>query len=90
MNEDLKKFRAQWEKGLTPLSIMDQPELGRALVILQRVGKSVETSFHCHRYFTIGKDWAVSVDGQGVSLKAVWAWLSDPQPRSVQMADMHE
>lgn len=71
---NLNDIRCSWEKGLTPLVVINRP--GVVLVILAR---TIESSvFHCHRYFIMGSRWECSADGQNIPIAAVFSWLNNP------------
>jgi hypothetical protein len=72
---ELKIVRADWEQGLTPLSVIDQIDChGNVLVVLE----DGRNRYHCHRYFQLGDTWTCSADGQAVPLEAVFSWLNNP------------
>lgn len=90
LKTDLKEKREQWEGGLevkteirpddfTLLVVLEapKPEEGLDGYFADFEGPDPER-YHCHRYFKIGDNWEVSVDGQNVSLDQVWEWLKDP------------
>lgn len=84
---DFKELREQWEEGLEVKYEKDAgPDDPTFLVVLESFDirescRSPEDQgyYHCHRYFKIGDNWEVSVDGQNVSLDQVWEWLMTPQ-----------
>jgi len=79
---DLKERREQWEKGLEVKTEIS-PNKQELLVVLEHEDRRESDRFregdfyHCHRYFMIGDDWEISVDGQNVTLDKVWKWLKD-------------
>ncbi|MEI6297672.1 MAG: hypothetical protein WCO84_08630 [bacterium] len=81
----LNETRMKWEKGLTPLVLLDKiAQCGYVLVVLQN-GKI--DKYHLHRYFPLGltdNNWACSVDGQYIPLEGVWSWLNDPCANSTR------
>ena len=95
--EQLTKLRSGYECGLFELTVINEGNaFDTILVVLEKTGKSRSSSlaslasaakmayrFHCHRYFTIGDQWMCSVDGQGVTMEAVWAWLREPTAMAV-------
>jgi hypothetical protein len=86
MSQFIKTIRATWEKGLTPLAVIDQiHNEGRVLVVLEKInpiGINNPNRYHCHRYFKVGTyTWAVSVDRQAKPLADVWGWLSKPRAK---------
>ena len=80
-------------------------DAGHVLVILRDLDPEWPEDYHCHRYFTLprwdhetthgpppkmaGVEWVVSVDGQRVSLEAVWRWLTDPSAASCSKRREH-
>lgn len=90
--ETLKAIRNEREKNLTPLVVLDNRKTtGNVLVVLERPAKrSGPSGYNCHRYFTIGGNWAVSVDGWNVGLDAVWSWLNKPTALSNDPVDEAE
>jgi hypothetical protein len=81
--QQLALHRAEWEKGLFPLSVLFLPERGCVLVILQSPGDR-EDCYHCHRYFQVGSNWACSADGQRVTIGTVFSWLNNPCAESMK------
>ena len=80
MSRFIKDIRAEYEKTLTPLAVIDQiHNEGRVLVVLE--SKRTPGSYHCHRYFKLGEQWVCSIDRQGVPLADVWGWLSKPKAK---------
>jgi hypothetical protein len=80
MYKTLRKARVDWERGLMTILRLDRD--GAILVVLHKPFD--RTEFHCHRYFQIGDRWECSVDGQKVSLTAVFSWLTNPCAASTQ------
>lgn len=83
----LESIRKQWEKNMTPLYVAENKENGCICVVLKngydgtsmgRRNQTEENPFNCHRYVKLGDEWYVSVDGQSVSLEAVFSWLTNP------------
>ncbi len=66
--ENLEILRGDWERALTPLCVIQWKY--ECFVVLTK-----NDLFHCHRYFTIGADWAISVDKREVSLQEALEWL---------------
>lgn len=88
----LDETRLQWEKGLKPLTVIQQHE-DTVLVVLEKaavpkriVGRTVQpgsnTQYYCHRYFQLADGWVCSADGQRVPLAAVFSWLNGPTSSS--------
>ncbi len=74
-NYSLISLREEWEKSLTPLA--ERREDGTLLVILKdKTGK-----YHCHRYFSIGNDWTVSVDRQETDAEDAMKWSMVPKAK---------
>jgi len=71
----LEEIRNSWERGLETKCVLGSEKEGQLLVVLQSKGVN---EWHCHRYFTIGTSWEVSVDGQNITLERVWKWLENP------------
>ena len=79
----LEDVRTEWERGLTLLSVIEihyRDSLDEVLVILEKP----QGVYHCHRYFPIGNNWNVSVDGQNVPLEAVFSWLNSPTAKATR------
>lgn len=70
MKKDLKTIRAKWEKTLSVKSVLDFED--RTIVILEN---EENKTYHIHRYFLLGGDWACSVDSAGISLDEVFQCL---------------
>lgn len=76
----LGQARKKWESGLIPLSLIKSDFT--VLVILSDPNKNRTNHYSCHRYFKVGDEWGISVDGRDVPLVAVFSWLNDPSARS--------
>ena len=69
LDEQLKRQRSAWERGLT---IIGEFETQHTVVVML----STSTGWYrCHRYFTIGGKWEISVDCASVGLGEALVWL---------------
>jgi hypothetical protein len=85
----LDECRKEWEKSLIPVAETQRDE-GTYLVILRRkdVKRDGKQPYFCHRYFSIGGDWTVSVDASNVDAETAmkWAW----KPKALSMDSEQE
>ena len=66
-------IREEWEEGMTPVVVVeDEEELTIKVALRTKGGK-----YYCHRYFTIGDDWNVSVDKSGTDAERVLRWFEE-------------
>ena len=72
----LNETRKDWEKKLTPIAENFRDE-GTYLVVLE----DKNGRFNCHRYFTIGNEWTVSVDRSGVDMREALQWSMNPKAK---------
>lgn len=70
----LEQCRKQWEKGLHVAAEHKRDEW-TFLVIL----RNAKNEYHCHRYFTVGGDWTVSVDACDVNAETAMKWAMNPK-----------
>lgn len=79
----LDEQRKEWEDGLILVAEQQRDE-GTYLVILRRKpGKrDGKQDYFCHRYFSIGDDWTVSVDASNVDAETAMAWALNPKALS--------
>lgn len=80
----LEQCRKEWEKQLVAVAETQRDE-GTYLVILRREKtlRDGKQPYFCHRYFSIGGDWTVSVDASNVDAETAmkWAWKPKALPR---------
>jgi len=67
----LKNVRAEWEKGLTALTNIET-----TLHVFWVVLKDARNKYHCHRYFELGKGWAVDVVARTVGPDEIFKILN--------------
>lgn len=82
--ETLKEIRDDWEENLI---VVAQHRLDQwtHLVVL----KNAKGCYFCHRYFTIGDRWEVSVDGKDIDdPDTVIQWCFNPS--AVTIADIND
>jgi len=70
--DTLERLRHVWENGLTIIRYFQRDE-SEVLVVLS----GFAGQYHCHRYFTVGTDWNVSVDVKSTDVADVFDWLVD-------------
>jgi hypothetical protein len=68
----MKEFREKWEKNLTSVSVIETSFHNFLIVLKNRRG-----IYYCHRYFTVGGEWEVSVDRSGISADEALKWLEE-------------
>jgi hypothetical protein len=74
----LEECRKNWEKGLTQkMALFCGPD---KLIVVLKSGK--RDGFRCHRYFTIGDNWDVSVDFGNASFEEVLRWIEREADRA--------
>jgi hypothetical protein len=71
----LVELRVDCEKGLMPLSVIDQSHLGKVSVIFKGI---LPHLYICHRYFKINEDWAFCDKQENISVEKLISLLSDP------------
>lgn len=80
----LDEQRKEWEKSLVTVAETQRDE-GTYLVILRRKVplRDGKQPYFCHRYFSIGDNWEVSVDASNVDAETAmkWAWKPKALPR---------
>ncbi len=69
---DLKELRQQWEHGLTVVCERgpEEPDADTCWVVLHKAA----THYKCHRYFTVGNKWLISVDRPIASADEAIQW----------------
>jgi len=82
----LDNIRKEWEKSFVVVAETQRDE-GTYLVILRRKVplrdvpqmRDVLQPYFCHRYFSIGNDWTVSVDASNVDAETAMKWALKPK-----------
>lgn len=68
----LQQLRLKWEKGLQLVAEISVDNHKRLVVL-----KNSNGLYYCHRYFTCGDEWVVSVDMSGVTADEAMRWMFD-------------
>lgn len=80
----LEEKRKEWEKDLSVVAERMDTFGGRievCLVILKRKGsfRDNRQNYFCHRYFSLGDNWEVSVDASYVDEETAMRWAFNPK-----------
>ena len=88
----LQEQRKDWEQDLVVVAEKQQDE-GTFLVILRQWSYTAVESlddgmgqYSCHRYFTVGGNWEVSVDASNVDAETAMKWAWSPKALSRELA----